>query len=199
MLSAADYGIWWSNSYVFTKDQFLNRLIANFSKHQLPFTHLVMDFGWHQIQDGRLWASYTWNKTLFGDTDEVVDFAQSLHSNDKASPLGRPLSLSLNLHPVGVEPVELRYREFEAQVGADPSKNATLPCTLGNETWMSALFDQVLDAPPNAAVDSWWTDGTCDGGTYGSSWENQFGFSQRIREHRELRYVAPFCALAGWL
>lgn len=57
MLSAADYGLWWSNSFVFTKDQFLNRLISNFSMHNLPFTHLVMDYGWHQQQDGRLWAS----------------------------------------------------------------------------------------------------------------------------------------------
>ena len=58
MLSALDYGLWWSNSFVFTKEQFLDRLVANFSKHMLPFTHLVMDLGWHQVQDGRLWASY---------------------------------------------------------------------------------------------------------------------------------------------
>ena len=36
-----------------------------------------------------------------------------------------------------------RYREFMQQVGADPSTNATLPCDLANETWVSALFDQV--------------------------------------------------------
>jgi hypothetical protein len=34
----------------FTKDQFLNLLIGNFTKHQLPFTHLVMDYGrWLRI------------------------------------------------------------------------------------------------------------------------------------------------------
>eukprot|EP01051_Picozoa_sp_SAG22_P001507 SAG22_NODE_60_length_23423_cov_8.445250_11_plen_1063_part_00 len=187
MLSAPDYGVWWSNSHVFTKDQFLNRLIANFSKHDLPFTHLVMDFGWHQIQDGRLWASYTWNSTLFGDTAEVTDFIQSLHSSAASSPLGRPMALSLNLHPVGVEPAELRYDEFELQVGADPALNKTQSCVLTNETWITALFDQVLDAEPNGGVDSWWTDGTCDGGTYGGSWQNQFVFSERMRQHRELR------------
>jgi alpha-glucosidase (family GH31 glycosyl hydrolase) len=53
MLSAADYGLWWSNSFQFTKEQFLDRIISNFTKHGLPFTHLVMDFGWHQWQDGR--------------------------------------------------------------------------------------------------------------------------------------------------
>jgi hypothetical protein len=187
MLSALDYGVWWSNSYTFTKDQFVNRLIANFTKHGLPFTHLVMDLGWHQVQDGRLWASYTWNSELFGGTAEVTDFVQSLHSSAASSPLGRPMALSLNLHPVGVEPSEMRYVEFERQVGADPTKNTTLPCMLSNETWVTALFDQVLDAEPNGAVDSWWTDGTCDGGTYGGSWENQYVFSERIRQHRELR------------
>lgn len=49
ILSAPDYGVWWSNSFTFTKEQFLNRLIANFTKHELPFTHLVMDLGWHQV------------------------------------------------------------------------------------------------------------------------------------------------------
>ena len=193
-MQAADYGLWWSNSFVFTKDQFLNRLISNFTKHELPFTHLVMDFGWHQRQnatnvgpDQRLWASYTWNKDLFGETADVQDFVQSLHSTAKSSPLGRSMALSLNLHPVGVQPVELRYQEFERQVHADPALNETLACTLSNETWMTALFDQVLDAEPNAGVDSWWTDGTCDGGTYGGSWENQFAFSERIAQHRELR------------
>ena len=73
-------------------------------------------------------------------------------------------------HPVGVEPAELRYREFEQQVHANPALNATLPCMLSNETWMDAYHDQVLDAPPNSGVDSWWTDGTCDGGTYGGDW-----------------------------
>eukprot|EP00037_Helgoeca_nana_P027024 m.307306 g.307306 ORF g.307306 m.307306 type:complete len:694 (+) comp27380_c0_seq1:102-2183(+) len=159
LLSAADYGLWWSNSFVFTKDQFLNRLISNFTKHSLPFTHLVMDYGWHQQQDGKLWASYTWSETLFGDPAEVQAFVQSLHSTDPTSPLGRPLALSLNLHPVGVEPPELRYPEFERQIGADPTKNQTMPCSQSNETWMSALFDQVLDAPPNSGVDSWWTAG----------------------------------------
>jgi hypothetical protein len=122
-----------------------------------------------QKQDGRLWASYTWSSDLFGDTTSVTDFVQSLHSADPASPLGRSMALSLNLHPIGVEPAELRYAEFQRQVGADPAKNQTLPCDLLNETWMTALFDQVLDAAPNAAVDSWWTDGTCDGGTYGGT------------------------------
>jgi alpha-glucosidase (family GH31 glycosyl hydrolase) len=194
LLSAPDYGLWWSNSFVFTKEQFLDRLIANFTKHKLPFTHLVMDFGWHQRQNAtasggntRLWASYTWNRTLFGDTADVQDFVQSLHSNAKSSPLGRSMSLSLNVHPIGVQPTELRYKEFERQIGADPSLNQTLACQLGNETWMTALFDQVLDAEPNSGVDSWWTDGTCDGGTYGGSWENQYAFSERIRENRELR------------
>jgi len=52
---------------------------------------------------------------------------------------------------------------------------------------VSALFDQVLDATPDSGVDSWWTDGTCDGGTYGGSWQNQYAYSRRIAEHRELR------------
>jgi hypothetical protein len=99
MLSAADYGLWWSNSFVFTKEQFLNRLISNFSKHQLPFTHLVMDFGWHQQQAGRLWASYTWNQDLFGNTSQVQQFVQSLHSNAPSSPLGRSMARRLFILP----------------------------------------------------------------------------------------------------
>jgi alpha-glucosidase (family GH31 glycosyl hydrolase) len=190
MLSAADYGLWWSNSFHFTKAQFLDRIIANFTKHGLPFTHLVMDDGWHQIQDGKDWASYTWNSSLpdyFGNTSDVQEFVQSLHSTAADSPLQRAMALSLNLHPIGVEPAELRYNPFQQQVGADPALKATLRCDLQNETWMTALFDQVLDAPPNSGVDSWWTDGTCDGGTYGGSWENQYAYAERIREYRELR------------
>lgn len=41
---------------------------------------------------------------------------------------------------------------------------------------------QVLDAPPNAAVDSWWTDGTCDRGTYGGSWENQYVYTRASQD-----------------
>ena len=67
-------GLWWSNSFPFTKDQFLNRIISNFTKHKLPFTHLVMDDGWHQPDSGvagsRVWASYTWNAS-FGDASKV--------------------------------------------------------------------------------------------------------------------------------
>jgi hypothetical protein len=99
------------------------------------------------------------------------------------------MSLSLNLHPVGVEPTELRYHEFVEQLGLDPDANSTkkLPCSDSNATWLEAFFDQVLDGTPNSGVDTWWTDGTCDGGTYGGSWENQYAYSERIREHRELR------------
>ena len=82
---------------------------------------------------------------------DVVSFVQSLHSTAPDSPLGRALALSLNLHPIGVEPAELRYREFAAQMGLDPDDNATkkLPCSDSNATWLAALFDQVLDAAPD--------------------------------------------------
>jgi len=152
MLSAPDYGLWWSNSRVFTKEEFLDLLIANFTKHALPFTHLVMDLGWHQPQDGRLWASYTWDTSLFGDSNAVIAFVQSLHSTATTSPLERAMSLSLNLHPVGVEPPELRYSEFQRALSVNPALNATIPCTLSNATWMAALFDQVS---PIRSISRW--------------------------------------------
>lgn len=98
---------------------------------------------------------------VVADVPDVVEYVQSLHSTATDSPLGRALSLSLNLHPVGVKPPELRYKEFTTQMGLDPDTNATkkLDCSDSNATWLTALFDQVLDATPNSGVDSWWTDG----------------------------------------
>ena len=116
---------------------FIHRLISNFTKHELPFTHLVMDFGWHQQQHGSAWASYTWSKE-FGETPaDVQDFVQSLHSTDTASPMQRPLALSLNLHAVGVEPEELRYREFMQQVTCTTNTfyRALLPFDLPALVW----------------------------------------------------------------
>ena len=140
LLSAADHGLWWSNSFNFTKDQYLHRLISNFTKHELPFTHLVMDFGWHQQQHGSAWASYTWSKE-FGETPaDVQDFVQSLHSTDTASPMQRPLALSLNLHAVGVEPEELRYREFMQQVHFANLLLYLLPFALSVLVWRRTLW-----------------------------------------------------------
>eukprot|EP00931_Biecheleriopsis_adriatica_P024808 TRINITY_DN15366_c0_g1_i1.p1 TRINITY_DN15366_c0_g1~~TRINITY_DN15366_c0_g1_i1.p1 ORF type:complete len:993 (+),score=106.84 TRINITY_DN15366_c0_g1_i1:30-3008(+) len=182
LLNVRDYGLWWSNSLTFSEEDVHQLLLANFSRHNLPFTHLVLDLGWHQWQDGKCWASYTWNRTLFPD---VEGFLQSIHSS--SNPLRRGISLSLNIHPGGVEPAERHYADFERALGFDPARHETQVCQLESEAYMQALFDTVLDSDPDVGVDSWWTDGTCDGGTYGASFWNQYVFAERVREHRGLR------------
>ena len=48
--------------------------------------------------------------------------------------------------------------------------NATVPCQFENAQLQAAFFENNLESGENAGVDSWWTDGTCDGGTYGGDW-----------------------------
>lgn len=82
-------------------------------------------------------------------------FAAGLHEHGNVT--GNPLKLSVNIHPqTGVDHCDSRYAQFAAAVGADASKNVTIPCDFGSAPFFNALTSIYMDADPLHFVDIWW-------------------------------------------
>lgn len=85
-----------------------------------------------------------------------------------------------------------RYAQVAAALGWDTSRNATIPCAMGNASFASALFDVYFDADPLRNMDFAWTDyGGC-GTTMPLAWNNVV-----YGAHRATRGARPM-VLSRW-
>jgi alpha-glucosidase (family GH31 glycosyl hydrolase) len=124
---------------------------------------VVMDMDWHiepTTAGCQSWGGFTFNTDLFPDPQVFIAWL-----NSSASSVGHRLKLSLNVHPqTGIDHCQARYAEAAEMMGIDPSTNATVPCDMGNLSFVNTLYSVYYDAEPLSGVSYWWTDyGGCGG------------------------------------
>ena len=140
-------GNWWSRYWEYTHDE-LTQLIQDFEQHAIPLSVCIIDMDWHITNTGTGWTGYTWNRNLFPNPIETIDF---LHEHR--------LKTSLNLHPaLGVHPHEEQYPAFARFMGVDPDTRTPIPFDIADPQFTRAYF-RLLHHPLEAmGVDFWWMD-----------------------------------------
>lgn len=144
-------GNWWSRYYAYSAEEY-KKLMRRFENEDLPFSVAVIDMDWHLIdipsQYGSGWTGYTWNRDLFPDPEEFIDW---LHK--------RGMKVSLNIHPAnGVMPHEEMYEAMAAELDVNASKKEPINFDVSDPKFMEAYF-KFLHHPNEAiGVDFWWID-----------------------------------------
>lgn len=171
-------------------------MLANYSSHNLPLSHVVLDVDWHTEDAGvpsgscYSYGGFTPNRQLWPGWEA---FIQSLH--DGSNPTGRPLRLLLNIHPQGgLDHCQVNWPYFAGLLGVNTSNvSYIVPCDFGNASFSAAMFAAFVDnatssgGPGVSDVDHWWTDhngctgpdGIAAGGNGGMAWANYLFYSHQ--------------------
>ncbi len=153
-------GAWWSRYWAYT-DEELKSLVNEFSTNDVPLDVLVVDMDWHQTFDLRWsrrvldqagemkgWTGYTWDKTLFPDPKEFLNWC---HMKD--------LKVVLNLHPAsGIQPWEESYPAMARAMGVNPATGKYIPFDPTDKKFARNYFNLVLHPLEKQGVDFWWID-----------------------------------------
>lgn len=186
------FGTWWSRYWAYS-DQEIQEIVKGFHENDTPLDVFVIDMDWHinreqleargekdQAGESLGWTGYTWNKLLFPDPDQFLDW---LHSNH--------LKTSLNLHPAsGIQPWEEAYPAMARAMGVDPATKKYIPFDPTNKKWATAYFDYVLHPLEKQGIDFWWLDWqqqpmmTPIPGLSNTWWLNYVHFTDQQREGR---------------
>ena len=144
-------GNWWSRWYAYTQEEYIN-LMKKFKEEDIPFSVAVIDMDWHYVKIdpkyGSGWTGYTWNKNLFPNQREFLDF---LHNEG--------LEVSLNLHPQeGVAAHEDAYKEMAKAMGIDPESENPVPFEIENPKFIENYFTKLHHPLEEEGVTFWWMD-----------------------------------------
>lgn len=145
-------GNWWSRYHRYSEEEY-KKLINRFEKEKIPFTVAVVDMDWHLVDDvdpkyGKGWTGYTWNRKLFPDPEE---FMQWLHS--------RNMKVTLNVHPAdGVRAYEEIYPKLAKAMGIDPDSEEPVQFDPADPVFMEKYFDILCHDLEKQGVDFWWID-----------------------------------------
>ena len=144
-------GNWWSRWYAYTQEEYIN-LMKKFKEEDIPFSVAVIDMDWHyrkiDPKYGSGWTGYTWNKNLFPNQREFLDF---LHNEG--------LEVSLNLHPQeGVAAHEDAYKEMAKAMGIDPESENPVPFEIENPKFIENYFTKLHHPLEEEGVTFWWMD-----------------------------------------
>jgi len=155
------FGYWWSRYWNYS-DAELRELVKKFNQYNIPLDVLVIDMDWH-ITDGLSfrhksktdefgqpvgWTGYTWNKSLFPDPDDFLQWIKTNH-----------LKTTLNLHPAsGIAPYEDVYGDFAKAMQFDTVGHKNIPFEAADKKFMTTLFNTVLDPMRDKGVSFWWLD-----------------------------------------
>jgi alpha-glucosidase (family GH31 glycosyl hydrolase) len=184
------FGVWWSRYYTYSENTFLKEVVQGYAENGLPLHVVVLDMDWHTEKSEKgcdTWGGFSWNKDLFPDP---IAFVNLLKSNQ--NPKGHPLQLSLNVHPqTGVDHCQDKYEQFARASGVDPSTKQTIPCDMGNRTFVDNLFRIYYDAPELVGVDYWWTDYLGFGGPGKISFEQMLWTNYIYDSHIEEKGIRP--------
>ncbi|MDO4743329.1 MAG: glycoside hydrolase family 31 protein [bacterium] len=158
MLPRFALGNWWSRYHKYTDSEY-RALMTRFEEENIPFSVAVMDMDWHitepPAQYGGGWTGYTWDKELFPDHE---DFLNWLHN--------RGMRVTLNLHPRdGIRAFEDCYEAIAVDMGVDPNSHKAIEFDVANEKFMDAYFRCVHNPMEEKGVDFWWIDWQQTGGT----------------------------------
>lgn len=158
------FGAWWSRYWSYT-DQELKDLVRQFHSHNVPLNVLVVDMDWHKTferhrhlprsqwkldQLGRRagWTGYTWDKNLFPDPKEFLDWCHE-----------KGLNITLNLHPAdGIQPWEDCYPAMARAMGIDPATRRYVPFVPTDKKFAKNYFKLVLGPLQKQGVNFWWID-----------------------------------------
>ncbi len=154
------FGAWWSRYWAYT-DEELRGLVDEFSTHDVPLDVLVVDMDWHETFDLRWskrvldqagemkgWTGYTWNRTLFPDPKEFLNWCHK-----------RDLKVVLNLHPAsGIQPWEESYPAMARAMGIDPATKKYVPFDPTDKKFAENYFKLVLHPLEKEGVNFWWID-----------------------------------------
>ncbi len=183
------FGTWWSRYWAYS-DQEVQEIVKGFHENSTPLDVFVIDMDWHinreQLQargekdksgESLGWTGYTWNKLLFPDPDQFLDW---LHGNH--------LKTSLNLHPAsGIQPWEDAYPAMAKAMGIDPATGQYVPFDPTNKLWATNYFNLVLHPLEREGIDFWWLDwqqelNTKMPGVNNTWWLNYLHFTDQQRE-----------------
>lgn len=144
-------GNWWSRYHAYTDKEY-RELMKRFKKEKLPFSVAVIDMDWHLVdidpKYGAGWTGYTWNKELFPDPKDFMDF---LHSQN--------MEVTLNLHPAdGVAAHEDCYEEMAERMGVDPKTEKKIDFDIANPKFLSPYLKCLHHKNEEDGVSFWWMD-----------------------------------------
>ncbi|MGM0501184.1 MAG: TIM-barrel domain-containing protein [Bacillota bacterium] len=142
-------GNWWSRYWDYSQQE-LKELVNNFKAQGIPLSVCVIDMDWHIVdnQYTKGWTGYTWNKNLFPNPEELIDF---LHQNQ--------LKTTLNLHPAdGVYPHEKQYNDFARQMGIEVESEEAVEFDITNIEFINNYFELLHHPLEEMGIDFWWID-----------------------------------------
>ena len=144
-------GNWWSRYWEYS-DRDLRDLLIDFREHEIPLAVCIIDMDWHITKTGNQssgWTGYSWNRDLFPNPDETVNFIHDLG-----------VKTGLNLHPAdGIHPHESAYPQMAIAMGIDPNSEEPVPFDIENPKFIKPYF-QYLHHPEEegTGIDFWWMD-----------------------------------------
>ena len=144
-------GNWWSRYHRYTEEEY-KELMLRFKREQIPFSVAVIDMDWHLVdidpKYGSGWTGYTWNRELFPDPAEFMDW---LHREN--------LRVTLNVHPAdGVRPHEEAYREMAEALGRDWENEEFIDFDITDQKFLDDCFRYLYHPQEEQGVDFWWID-----------------------------------------
>lgn len=144
-------GNWWSRYHKYTEDEY-KELIERFKTEKIPFSVAVIDMDWHLVdidpKYGSGWTGYTWNKDLFPDPKEFMEW---LHENG--------LRVTLNVHPAdGIRAHEEMYIEMAKYLDIDYLSEQNIKFDISDPKFLEAYFKYAHHPNEENGVDFWWID-----------------------------------------
>lgn len=144
-------GNWWSRYYKYTDTEY-KELVERFEKEGIPFSVAVIDMDWHLVdidpKYGSGWTGYTWNKELFPDPKEFMDW---LHN--------KGMRVTLNVHPAdGVRAHEEMYVDMAKELGVDYENEDKINFDIADPKFLEAYFKYLHHPNEDMGVDFWWVD-----------------------------------------
>eukprot|EP00759_Apiculatamorpha_spiralis_P017137 PhF_6_TR23283/c0_g1_i3/m.32798 len=147
-------GVWFTRWFDYDAQDVRN-VVEDFIMHDYPLDVFVFDMNWHTKN---AWGSYTWDRQLFPDPFDTLDF---LHS--------RGLAVLGNVHDVsGMGHWEATLPQFLQAMGL-PSATMSVPFSPLNATYVRSVSDIALVA---SSFDNFWVDYNGGGGRGGCPDDN---------------------------
>lgn len=151
MLPRYALGNWWSRYFKYTEEDY-KELINRFEKENIPFSVAVIDMDWHLVnidpKYGSGWTGYTWNKELFPDPKEFMNW---LHEKN--------LKITLNVHPAdGVKGHEEMYIEMAKELDVNYIDEDEIHFDISDPKFLDAYFRYLHHPNERDGVDFWWID-----------------------------------------
>ncbi len=98
MLPEWAFGVWFSEFFPYTTDDYESKLIPAFRTNDVPLDALVVDTDWKSPQQ---WDGWNWNSSLFPDPQAFLDWAKQ-----------QGLNVTLNVH-AGIDASDPKFQQAQ--------------------------------------------------------------------------------------